>query len=89
VTIPFDHGTRQRAVRLAIYLYYPDGSSAVAEGTDLLVDTEFDFDGHMIDIQAVPELSFRPSPVMNLRVYPAAPGRVTLRVMKRPPIPSA
>lgn len=87
MTIPFDDGTRQRAVRLAVYLYYPDGSCAVAEGTDLHVDTEMDYGGRMIDIQTVPELTLQPTPVMQLRIYPAPPGRATLRVTKRPPIP--
>jgi hypothetical protein len=84
VSVPFD-GTRQQAVRLALYLYYPDGSSAVAEGTDLAVDTEFDFGGHMVDIQVMPEIEFRPTPVLALRIYPAL-GRSTLLVTKRPPI---
>lgn len=86
MTVPFDAGTRQRAVRLAVYLYYPDGSSAKAEGTDLLVDAEFDYGGHMVDIQVAPELEFRPSPVLSLRIYPASLSRSTLLVTKRPPI---
>jgi hypothetical protein len=86
VSIPFDAGTRQRAARLAIYLYYPDGSSAVAEGTDLTVDSEFDYGGRVTDIQAAPELTSRLTPAMRLRIYPAQPGRATLRVTKRPPI---
>jgi hypothetical protein len=89
VTVPFDAGTCQQAVRLAIYLYYPDGSSAVAEGENLRVDTEMDYGGHMADIQAVPEIEFWPTPVMSLRIYPPSPSRGTLRVTKRPPIPSA
>jgi hypothetical protein len=88
VSIPFD-GTCQQAVRLAVYLYYPDGSSAVAEGENLRVDTEFDYGGHMVEIQAVPGLEFRPTPTLSLRIYPPEPGRPTLRVTKRPPIPSA
>lgn len=89
MSIPFDAGTRQQAVRLAIYLYYPDGSSAVAEGENLLVDSEMDYGGHMVDIQALPELELRPTPVINLRIYPPSMSRSTLRVTKRPPIPSA
>lgn len=88
MSIPFDAGTRQQAVRLAVYLYYPDGSSAVAEGESLLVDTEMDYGGHMVNIQAVPEIELRPTPVLSVRIYPAEPGRATLLVTKRPPIPS-
>lgn len=80
-------GTYQQTVRVALYLYYPDGSSAVAVGTDLHVVTEMDYGGHMTDIQAVPELELRSTPVISLRIYPADPGRATLQVTKRPPIP--
>jgi hypothetical protein len=85
VTAPSGPGTGLKTVRLALYLYYPDGSSAVATGEDLLVITEFDYGGHMTDIQAAPELVMRSSAVMSLRIYPAS-GRNTLLVTKRPPI---
>lgn len=88
MTHPFDPGTRFQAVRFAMYLYYPDGSSAVAEGENLLVDTEMDYGGHMIDIQAAPELEMRPTRVMKLSIYPPSMVGPTLRVTKRPPIPS-
>lgn len=86
MTRPFDPmGTAQKTVRLSLYLYYPDGSSAVVTGEDLTVITEFDYSGHMIDIQAAPELTMRPSRVIELRVYPP-PGRPSLLVTTRPPI---
>jgi hypothetical protein len=87
VSMPFD-GTAMQTVRLALYVYFSDGSSAVAEGEELTVHTEMDYGGHMVDIQAVPEIELRTTPVMQLRIYPAL-GRPTLRVTKRPPIPSA
>lgn len=86
MSVPFDAGTSQEAVRLAIYLYYPDGSSAVAEGENLRVDAEMDFGGRMVDVQAVPELEMRLTPVMCLRIHPPSMTRSILRVTKRPPI---
>lgn len=88
MSIPFGaQVSSQYAVRLAVYLYYPDGSSAVAEGTDLLVEAEFDFDGHMVDIQAAPaELTPRLTRTLSLRIYPPY-SRAMLRVTKRPPVP--
>lgn len=87
--MPFDPaGTGQKTVRMALYLYHPDGSSEMVTGEDLLVITEFDYGGHMIDIQAAPELAMRATPVICLRIYPPV-GRGSLRVTRRPPIASA
>lgn len=79
-------GTYQQTVRVALYLYYPDGSTALAEGSDLHVVAETDYGGHMADIQALPELVLRPTPVISLRIYPAQ-GRPALLLTKRPPVP--
>lgn len=80
-------GAYQQTVRVALYLYYPDGSTALAEGTDLHVVAEADCAGHMTDVQALPELVLRPTPVISLRIYPVL-ARHTLLLTKRPPIPS-
>jgi hypothetical protein len=85
--IPFDPGTRMQAARVAVYVYFPDGSSALAEGTDLRVDTEWDFGGQMVDVQVTPvELTPRFTESLHLRIYPTY-GRGMLRVTKRPPVP--
>jgi hypothetical protein len=88
VSTPLDPGLRQQAARVAVYLYYPDGSSVVAEGAELRVDAEMDWGGHPVDVQAVPEIELRPTREMSLRIYlQARPDRAPLLVTRRPPIP--
>jgi hypothetical protein len=74
--------------RVAVYLYYPDGSSVVAEGAELRVDAEVDWGGHLVDVQVVPEVELRPTREMSLVIHlQARPGRAPLTMTRRPPVP--
>jgi hypothetical protein len=88
VSSPFNPGLLQQAVRVAVYLYYPDGSSVVAEGAELRVDADVDWGDRLrVDVQ-VPETELRPVRDMSLRIYlQSIPGRAPLLVTRRPPVP--